>query len=51
MNNKFFCSEEHAKEYCRRSNRDVDGAYMTLEQNIYSTDFIQGSVFNFDVIK
>jgi len=47
MENKFFCSEEHARAHA--AERKITGVYMTLEQNVYSAYYVQGSVFNFSV--
>jgi hypothetical protein len=46
QNSLFFWSEEHAREF-RRSKRQVEGVYLTLEQSVYSTRIAQGALFAF----
>jgi hypothetical protein len=46
MNSVFFWSEEHAREH-RQERAGVNGTYLTLEQNAFSTPIVQGALFAF----
>jgi hypothetical protein len=47
MESVFFWSEEHAREYRKRTHR-IRGAYMTAEQMVKVTRPTQSAIFGFN---